>query len=217
MLALGPINRGSDPSDGPPRPSPGASSFLAFRACHSPFSELGRHDGRGGRKLASKARRRRALTVVYPPRNKSPLTTSLLSNWPSTQSEGWRSGSICPLLEHRLTLRLVVLSAGVDPHALVAGGRGNEPDASRFVSVGSSVSYSTTATTASPHSRQPAEFGARWSDLPPGNVPAVLLAHENRRLSIATPCEPTSRRGLLHTKYYMQSRLASAVRSIAHG
>ena len=93
---------GVRPSEGPPWPSTGASSFLAFRACHSPFSELGRHDGRGGRKLASKARRRRALTVVYPPRNKSPLTTSLLSNWPSTQSEGWRSGSIYPLIEYRL-------------------------------------------------------------------------------------------------------------------
>jgi hypothetical protein len=41
-------------------------------------SELAQHDGFGGRKLATKARSRRALTVVYPPRNKSPLTTSLL-------------------------------------------------------------------------------------------------------------------------------------------
>ena len=117
------------------RPSaavPGCKQLLGFSRLPFPFSELGRHDGRGGRKLASKARRRRALTVVYPPRNKGPLTTSLLSNWPSTQSEGWRSGFICPLLEHRLTFRLVVLSAGVDRHALVASRRGKEPDASRF-------------------------------------------------------------------------------------
>jgi hypothetical protein len=127
MLAPGPINRGSDTSDGPPWPSTRASSFLAFRAGPSPLFELSRHEGPGGRKLASKARRRRALTVVYPPRNKSPLTTSLLSNWPSTQSEGWRSGSLCPPLDHRLALRLVVPGAGVDRHALVASRRGNEP------------------------------------------------------------------------------------------
>ena len=40
--------------------------------------EIGRHDGPVARKLAAKARGRRALTVVYPPRSKSPLTTSLL-------------------------------------------------------------------------------------------------------------------------------------------